>query len=290
MTKLQEIFSNRELSSIIWILLIIFGLQFNKPTRKATGNLLKAFFVPSIVTVNLLAILYSSSIIYLLFRFNFWDLTLLKDSIYWFIGSGFLILFNLNKANKERDFFKNVLRDNLKLILILEFIVNFHQFGLVTELILLPILAFLAMLQVFAEREERTEKVKTLIEWIFTIFGLIVLGFSIRDIWIDFRGFANLTNLESFLLPIILSISFIPFAYVIALYMSYELLFVRLELFLKNKKNLRYAKWRTIFKCRLSLNKLNSISPRINTLYNGSTREDIRNAISYNSIANNGYE
>lgn len=279
MTELQDIFSNRELSTLIWILLIVLGLQFNKPTRKATGGLLKAFFVPSIVIVNLFAILYSSAIIYLLYRLNFWDPSLLKDAIYWFTGSAFLTVFNLNKAGKEKDFFKNILRDNLKLILILEFVVNFHQFGLVTELILLPIFAFLAMLQAVAEREERTQKVKSLIDWVFAIFGFFVLGISIRDIWVDFRGFANIPNLESFLLPIILSITFIPIAYCIALYMNFELLFVRLGMFLKNKKDLRYAKLRTIMKSRLSLKKLNDISPKINTLYNGSTKEDIRNAI-----------
>jgi hypothetical protein len=259
--------------------LIVLGLQFNKGTRKATGGLFRAFFVTSIVVVNLLAVLYSSSIIYLLYQLDFWDPSLLKDSIYWFTGSGFLILFNLNKAGKEKDFFKNILRDNLKLILILEFVVNFHQFGLVAELILLPTIAFLAMLQAVAEREERTMKVKSLIDWLFAIFGFIVLGISIRDIWIDFRGFANIPNLESFLLPIILSITFIPFAYCIALYMNFEVLFIRLGLFLKNKKDLRYAKWLTLLKSRLSLKKLNDISSKINTLYNGSTREDIRNAI-----------
>jgi hypothetical protein len=277
--QLQEIFSNRELSSIIWIVLIILGFQFNKPTRQATGNLLKAYFVPSILTVNVLAVLYSSSIIYLLFKLNFWNQTLLKDTMYWFTGSGFLILLNINKANKERDFFKNILIDNLKLILILEFIVNIHQFGLVTEFILVPILAFLGVLQVVAEREERTEKLKVLIEWIFAIFGIIVLGFSIRDVWVDFHGFTNISRLESFLLPIILSITFIPIAYIIALYMNFEMLFVRLGFFLTNKKDLRYAKWRVILKSRLSLKKLNAISPKINALYNSSTRQDIRDTI-----------
>lgn len=245
----------------------------------ATGGLFKAFFVTSIVVVNLLAIIYSSSIIYLLYLVDFWDSSLLKDSIYWFIGSGFLILFNLNKAGKEEGFFKNILRDNLKLLLILEFVVNFHQFSLVTELILLPVIAFLAMMQAIAEREERTMKVKSLIDWVFAIFGFIVLGISIRDIWVDFRGFANIPNLESFLLPIILSITFIPFAYCIALYMNFEVIFIRLSLFLKNKKDLRFAKWRTFLKSKLSLKKLNKLSTKINTLHNGTTRDDIRNAI-----------
>jgi hypothetical protein len=278
-TDLRDIFSNRELSTIIWIILIVLGLQFNKGTRKATGGLFKAFFVTSIVVVNLLAIIYSSSIIYQLYLVDFWDSSLLKDSIYWFIGSGFLILLSLNKAGKEENFFKNILRDNLKLLLILEFVVNFHQFSLLTELILLPIIALLAMMQAVAEREERTMKVKSMIDWIFAIFGFIVLGISIRDIWVDFRGFANISNLESFLLPIILSVTFIPFAYCIALYMNFEVIFIRLGLFLKNKKDLRFAKWRTFVKSRLSLKKLNNLSKKINTLYNGSTRDDIRNAI-----------
>lgn len=279
MTELRDIFNNRELSTIIWIVILVFGIQFKKETRQATRGLIKAFLATSIVVVNLLAVLYSSLIIYLLYQIEFWNSFLLKDSIYWFIGSGFLILFNLNKANKEKHFFRKILRDNLKLILILEFLVNFHHFGLLVELIILPIITFLAMLQAVAEREERTIKVKSLIDWFFAIFGLIVLGISIRDVLVVFRDFANIPNLKSFLLPIILSITFIPFAYCIALYMNFQILFIRLSLFVRDENDLRYAKWRTLLKSRMSLKKLNLISFKINKLHKGSKREEIKNSI-----------
>lgn len=277
--EVLEKFSNRELATITWIFLIILGLQFNEKTRKTIGEVFEAFLVNSILVVNLLAIIYSSSIIYLLYLVDFWDFSLLKDSVYWFICSGFLILFSLNKAAKEKDFFKNILRDNLKLLLILEFVVNFHQFSLVTELILLPVIAFLIFTQGISERQERLVKVKSLIGWVFAIFGFIILGNSILDILIDFRGFANIPNLRSFLLPIILSITFIPFVYCIALYINFEILFIRLGMFLKDSNDLRFAKWQTFLKSKLSLKKLNELSNRINTLYYGSTRDDIRNAI-----------
>lgn len=160
MTEILGIFSNREVATITWIFLVILGLQFNERTRKTIGGLFEAFFVNSILVVNLLAIIYSSSIIYLLYLVDFWGFFMLKDSIYWFICSGFLILISLNKAAKEKDFFKNILRDNLKLLLILEFAVNFHQFSLVTELILLPVIAFLTFTQVIATREKRLMIVK----------------------------------------------------------------------------------------------------------------------------------
>jgi len=279
MDKLHEIFNNRELAALIWLLILIIGAQFNNAIRKSTGQLLKAFFQPSIIITNLIAILYSIGIVYLLWSQSYWNQSLLKDTTFWFIGSGFLIIMNLNKAGKEKGFFKKMLLDNLKLILLLEFVLNFHEFSFIIEFILLPILAFLAIVQAVAEREERTKIVKTGIEWIFIIYGLVLLSISIRDIFYDINEFANFSTLNSFLLPIILSISFIPCVYMITLYMNYEVFYVRLGILLTNKRDLRYAKWRTFWKCHFSFAKLNKLSPKINTLYNESTREEIKNVI-----------
>jgi len=280
MEKIHEIFNSREISSIIWLVTIALILQFNKSTRQASVNLIGAFFQWKITLINLLAISYSASIVWALWIIKFWELSLLKDTVFWFVGSGFFILMNLNKAEKEKNFFKNIFRDNLKLILILEFVINFHQFSLLAEMIILPVLAFFAMLQVVAEREERTKIVKTLIDWIFIIITVTFLIISIRDITNDITGFANYSNLKSFLLPVILSISFLPCAYLIAVFMNYEMLFVRLGFYLKNKGDLRFAKLRTLQKCGLKISKIRTLSPKINSLHNGSTREEIKDIIS----------
>lgn len=280
MEKFHEIFNNRELASIIWLVIIGLLLQINKSTREASKNLLKAFFQWKITSVILLALSYSAAIVWILWTIKFWDQALLKDTIIWFTGSGFFILMNLNKAEKEKNFFKNILRDNLKLILILEFVINFHQFSLLAEMFILPAIAFLAILQVVAEREERTKIVKTAIDWIFVIVTVMFLIISIRDITNDITGFANYSNLKSFLLPVILSISFIPCAYLIAVFMNYEMLFVRLGFYLKNKRDLRFAKLRTIQKCGLQISKIRTLSPKINSLYPGLTRKEIKDIIS----------
>ena len=279
MVKLHEIFNNREIASIIWLVIIGLSLQFNRSVRQASINLLGAFFQWKITAIILLSILYSAAIVWLLWIINFWDIIFLKDTIFWFLGSGFFILMNLNKADKEKNFFKNIFRDNLKFILVLEFIINFHHFSLLAEMLLLPTLTFLAILQVVAEREEKTIIVKNLIDWIFVVTGIIFLVLSIQDIVNNITGFANYSNLKSFTLPIILSISFLPCAYLIAVFMNYESLFVRLGFYLKNKKDLRYAKLRIMQKCRLQLSKIRTLSPKINNLYNGSTREDIKDII-----------
>jgi len=275
MEEALSIFSNRELAAGLWIIIGLIFLLTYKPTRTAIKPVIRAFFQRRIILMIILAIGYSVSMISLLRISGFWDVGLLKDSVYWFVGSGFVMLMNLNDASKESRFFRNIIKDNLKLIIVLEFIVVFHQFNLLTELILLPILIFFAVLQTVAETQDRYGSVKRLIDWIMTFGAIVMLVLSVIDIIVDFNSFANYSNLKSFLLPIILSITFIPFAYLLALHMNYEVLFVRLRFFLKNNENFRFAKYRILRKCGMSLSKIRSMSPKINDLYNGSTREEI---------------
>ena len=44
---------------------------------------------------------------------------MVKDTIFWFIGSGLVVLFNVNKALRQEEFFITVFKDNIKLVLII---------------------------------------------------------------------------------------------------------------------------------------------------------------------------
>ena len=203
---------------------------------------------------------------------------MIKDVLLWFIGSAVVTLFNLPNSRKE-GLFKKLLTDNLKLIVVFQFIVNTRVFSLPIELILIPAITFLVILNSVAELKEEHKKVKRLIDWILTLIGLTFLMLAIIGITEDVSKFASYKTLKSFLLPIILSITFIPYAYLTKLFMSYEMLYVRLGFFLRNKRDLRYAKRRVFTKAFLNLKKLNRISYSINQLHNNSTRDDIRSVI-----------
>ena len=204
---------------------------------------------------------------------------MLKDSIYWFIGSALIVLLNLMKAHKEKGFFKKLLLDNLKLLIIIQFIMNVHVFSLTIELILLPVITIIVLIRTYSEHKAEYIQLKNVMDGFLTVIGLTFLTFSVIEILEDIKKFASFATLKTFLFPIILSISFIPFAYLITLYMSYEMLYVRLGFFLSNERDLRYAKWRTLRKCHFSLNKLNQLSSNINELYSGSTRNNIKEII-----------
>jgi len=277
--KFSLIFNSREIAAFIWFIILLILFQFSKSIRASIFSVIKAFFKKSIFLIIVLSIAYSSGIIYVLFLNGFWDESLIKDSIFWFVGSAFIVLMNLTKANKEKGFFKKILVDNLKLILVLQFIMNVHVFSLTNELILLPAITFIVIIRTLSEQNEEYVKVKNLMDVILLIAVLTFLTFSIIEIIGDINKFASFKTLKLFLFHIMLSVFFIPCAYAIALYINYEMFYLRLGFFLSNKKDLRYAKWRTFWKCHFRLNKLNSLSPKINELYNESTRDDIKRLI-----------
>ena len=221
---------------------------------------------------------YSSVVTYLLFLIGLWDGTLLKDTVFWFFGSALIVLFNLTKANNDR-FFKNLLLDNIKLVVVLQFIANVHSFSFAIELILLPIIAFVVMVSAYSERSDKYKQSRKIANVFLAIFGMILLIFSIVDIVENTEKFVSFKTMKSFLLPIILSIAFVPWAYLVTLFMNYEMIYTRLEWILSNRKKVKYAKRRVLQKCHLRLGKLKGIYSKINGLYNGSTNEDIKKVI-----------
>lgn len=204
---------------------------------------------------------------------------MLKDSILWFILSAFVIMFNLNKAAKEKNYFRDLVIQNFKFVVVLEFIVNIYNFNLAIELIIMPIIIIFAMLQGYSEAKEGYHKVGRVFGGILMLFGLTLLLLSILEIIKSINIYASFGTLKSFLLPIILTIAFAPFAYFLALFMNYETLFVRLKFILRDNSNFRYAKRRVVLHSFLSLARISKISDKINELYDKSTKSDIKKLI-----------
>jgi hypothetical protein len=75
-----------------------------------------------------------------------------------------------------------------------------------------------------------------------------------------------------------MSLAFLPFLYIMALFVTYENLFVRLRFFIKDDKLVRFTKVRTLFAFNVRLTLLNKWARKINQ-HHLETREDILGAI-----------
>lgn len=253
--------NNREVSVIFWLSVFIVWALSQKNIRESIFNIVKVFFEKKIIIPILLAVLYASLIIYVLSEVKLWNNLLIKDTIYWFLGTALILMINSNKANQDDRYFRKIFLKSLGAVVAFEFIINLYPFSLITEIILVPFLTFIIMLITVAEMNKEHDQVRRILSYFLTFISVYIIYFIISNIINDFDGFATINNLRTFILPPILSIGFLPFIYIMALWIKYDEIFIRLKIGLdKDVKLARFAK-RKIFRfCHLNLRKINEFS------------------------------
>jgi hypothetical protein len=276
---LNKTFNNREIALIFYLVLFIVWTMTKKDIRESIFRVIKSMFAKKILISILILLIYISVIVVGLSFIDLWNSKLIKDTIYWTFGTGFILMVNSNKALNEEKYFGKILKDNIKLLVIVEFIVGLYVFGIITEFILMPIVILLSALLGYTEVYEEHRRVKNLLLKIFGFGGLYYLVYSGYNIYQNFKGLVNYDNIRAFLFPIIMIVLILPYAYFYALYMHYESLFVRVGFFLKDNKVLcRYAKWRILLEVNFSFKKLRLITPGL--LFSGcKTKMDIKQEI-----------
>ena len=287
---LNRTFNNREIALISYLIIFIIWTLTQKNIRQSIVTVIKAFMARKILISIFVLLLYIALIAYGLFKIGLWDKSMIKDTVYWTFGVGFIIMMDFDKALKEEHYFKNLVKENFKVLIIIEFIVGLYVFGIITEFILMPFVILFSMLLGYTEVYKEHGQVRKFLNGIFGILGTIYLIYSGYHICSDFTGFATLGNLKTFLFPLIMFVLFLPFAYSFALFAHYESLFVRLGFFLKDKKLRRFAKWRIILSVNFSILRLKRMTPGM-LFSDCSTREDIKNEIKnkLNPAANTQY-
>lgn len=257
--------SNREFAIFIWIILfLIWGLTQRK-IRDSFTSVVKAFFAWKLTLSYLVMFLYIAIILILLHFLGIWKFSHFANTILWIAGVAFVMLLDHSKANNE-SFFKDAIKDNLKILVALEFIINLYVFSLWVELLLVPVFSVLGVMLAIAESNKQYEVVQNGINYIMAIIGTFFIGYAVYMAVSDFNSFLTLENFKNFGIPILLTIMFSPFIYFLALYVNYETLFIRLQFFVNDKSLLRHVKKKTIFAFRLNLWVLNKWAKHINTL------------------------
>jgi hypothetical protein len=276
---LNKTFNNREIALLFYLLIFLVWIMTKKDIRKSIFAVIKSLFVKKILISILILLIYVSVIVVGLSYVDLWNSKLIKDTIYWTFGTGFILMMNSSNSLNEEHYLGKIVKDNIKLLVIVEFIVGLYVFGIITEFLIMPIVILLSVLLGYTEVYEEHRQVKNLLSKIFGFGGFIYLIYSGFNIYQDFKGLVNYDNLRSFLFPIIITVLFLPFAYFYALYIHYESLFVRVGFFLKDNKVLfRYAKWRILLEVNFSFRKLRLITPGF--LFSGcKTKMDIKQEI-----------
>lgn len=266
------ILDNREIAILVWLGLFFSWAISQKTIREPFIGVIKAFTQKAI-----LMLLYIGAMIYVLYRVNFWDILILSDTVIWIMGVAAVLFININHT-QEDGYFRKVVIDNIKLAVFIEFLANLYVFDLWIELILVPVLAFIGAIIGAAAARPEYKRVETSFTVIVALIGVGFLAYALYNVVGDIKGFASLENLRTFLLPIILTILFLPFVYVLAVYTTYDLIFFRIKNLINDPKLAKYTKWQTVFAFHINLHALNKWLRTVVTS-RFKSREDVKQAI-----------
>ncbi len=169
--------------------------------------------------------------------------------------------FNLVTSREDENLFRKIIIDNIKIVIIIEFLVNTYTFSLVGELVFIPFMTLIVMLDVVAKTDKKYLAVAKLMSRLQIIIGLVILIYATSNAISDYKNFGSMDTMKNFLLAPLLTISFLPLIYFILLFAAYESLFIRLNLgYEKGKKLKNYARRKIIKQCLFSLKKIKKAS------------------------------
>ncbi len=274
---MDQILNNREIASVIWLLLFAIWLLSKNDVRKAFRPLLKAFLNWHILVPLMAMIAYVLLVVVGLDAIGFWDFSAMKGTVFWMLGFASITLFRANKIDAVEGFFKDAILNNLKLIAVLEVVSNAYTFSLFIELLLVPSLTFITMLKTVAGFKAKVESnyrvVDNLLGYVLAFTGIVLISIAINRAIYDFKEFATILTLRDLLVPPVLSCLYLPFIYSWALLLAYEDLFVRIDIQNTNRELARYLKKLVLITFHVKLGRLLHWTRQASSLHI-SNRED----------------
>lgn len=227
-----------------WLIYIFMGLvlcMFSKGLRNSFKSLLTSLFNKQFIIIYIITFIYITLSVFLLSWLRIWNISLLKDTIFWTFLVAFPMMFNANKIDSFKKFKTTVIFPLFKFSIIFEFIFGLYTFELWIEMLIIPIIVLLAGINAVSARNPEQHKVTKLSKWILTFVVLWVFYGIGKHLLYNYESYLKVSTILQFLNPLCLSILFLPLLYTLSMYLHYENSLIVVKRFLKDPSTYRYA-------------------------------------------------
>ncbi|WP_230483831.1 hypothetical protein [Sphingomonas sp. Leaf21] len=233
----------REVAAAFWMSALLVWVAAYKPTRGSFKEVLKALFQPILLIPLGIAALYAGAEITLLHRVGWWSVANLKTTVIWLVTFAFVTMFEVATAKSRKAGFGKIVHDIVTVTGILVFITELYSFPLLVEIIALPVVTMIVMTAEMAKRKPDDAPAAKLLGCVASFIGFSYLGFSLWKSFQSWSTTATWANGLEFLIPILLSLGFLPFLYGWRTYVAYSEMFTTLSVFGLDKALIPYARW-----------------------------------------------
>lgn len=247
--------NNRELALVILFVIFIMWVLSQTEIRSSLTGLIKALFNKYFNRVYVEILIYTLFVIHMLYRFGLWKFIYMKDTIIWIVLSATYLSFKV-ADNTNPKLLSEIMKDTFSIVVLFEFLLNIYTFSLIIELFVISLLFFIGIMIAFTEvfpEKDKGGKVKRLFNILQMYIGFNIIVFLVREIIVNPNKLFQFEQLRAFILPIVLTISFIPYLIYLITWTTYDLI----EFELKQNKELTFFQ-RQYFRIRIRLHcKLN---------------------------------
>ncbi|MCD0490592.1 hypothetical protein LPB86_20305 [Pedobacter sp. MC2016-14] len=251
------IFNTREQAYLFWGIPLLIWLLSPRNTRKSAGGIVKALFCRQFVYIYIIALAYISCSIFLLHAVKIWDISLIKDTIMWFLFVALPLMFQAGKIDSFQKFLKEIVTPLIAFSIIFEYIFGLYTFKLWIEVLMVPALVMLGGMLAVSERKSEYAQVNKLLKGTQFFSGLIAVFFIMLHLVQHYQEYVNRTVLMQFLIPLFLSLLFLPLLYGIAMFIHYETAFIILKRHFRHHTMYRYAMLTTMLRFNGDLEGMN---------------------------------
>lgn len=250
-------FNNREIATAFWLIMFLAFALRKTDIRKPLAAVLRAFLHLKILVPVCLMVLYTAATVAMLGAIGLWNVSLLKDTVVWFCAIAMAMMMRFATSDDAENIFQKVLFDSIKIIIVIEFLVNAYTFSLPAELVIVPVMTLIAIVDAVASLDKKNSAVLKVTKGVQMVIGFVILVVVVSRAVSELQNLQSLDTVRSILLAPLLSLLLCPFLYIMALTAKYEIVFLRLDFGIEKEKGLkRYARRRIVMHAHLSLRKL----------------------------------
>lgn len=248
--------NNREIATLIWLAILAVAVFRHASVRIAFRGLLRAFVQRQILLIYGVAALYVGACIAFLSWWGIWTADNLKSTIFWSITFVFVTLIDANRIDEDKTYFGRTIGDTLGLTGLLVFIGGLESFSLPAEMLFVPVMSFVSLMHQVGLRDPAHKPASSCLGALLVVAGIAILAYSIHATWLEWAKFDLRKNLSELLVPILLSLLFLPFLYALSIFLVYDRNFTNIAYALPDKGLARFARGRALFAFRTDLDLL----------------------------------
>ncbi len=227
---LEPVLSNRLLASLILLTALLAAALISgrrSDLLRSAGALVKSLAQPKLLIPTSIYVGVVPAILLPASRLGIWQSSLWPATVVWLIISGLGLLFRLDKAIRDHEFFRRALLRAIGAMALVEFIVNLESFPLYIE-IPLQILGMFSTAIVAMDNDGRLQPVSKVANTYLVLLVSLTAAWGIWHLAVNWSQLDHGLLLRKFLLPIRLTPVALFLVYLLAIWAAYETAFTRM--------------------------------------------------------------